>query len=150
MTIIRFMDPPFFGHGISEFERMRRQLDNLLSRKDFTTPFFAGVPVFPPLNIYEDSENIYVRAETAGVTADKVEISVEGDSLVISGERQHTGKDFSYHRQEIETGKFSRAVSLPTKVNVDAVSARLENGILAITLPKSEEVKPKKIAVNVK
>ena len=141
MSIIRFMDPPFFRHGLSDFEKMRRELDRLLQRKDYGMPFFSGTPVFPPLNIYEDNDNIYVRAEAAGVAADKIDISVEGDNLVISGEREHPGEDLSYHRQEIETGKFSRAVTLPTKINIDAVSAKLEHGILAITLPKAEEVK---------
>ena len=149
MSIIRFMDPPFFRHGLSEFERMRREIDKLQQRKDYNMPFFAGTPVFPPLNIYEDNDNIYVRAEAAGVAADKINISVEGDNLIISGEREPQGKDLSYHRQEIETGKFSRAITLPTKINIEAVTAQLKNGILAITLPKAEEVKPKKIAINI-
>ena len=149
MSIIRFMDPPFFRPGLSDFEKMRRQMDKLLQRQDYNTPFFAGTPVFPPLNIYEDNDNIYVKAEAAGVEADKIDISVEGDNLTISGEREHQGKDLSYHRQEIETGKFSRAVTLPTKINIDAVTAKFKNGILAITLPKAEEVKPKKIDVTI-
>ncbi len=149
MSIIRFMDPPFFRPGLSDFERMRREMDKLMQRKDYNTPFSVGTPVFPPLNIYEDNNNIYVKAEAAGVEADKINISVEGDNLTISGEREQQGKDMSYHRQEIETGKFSRAVTLPTKINIDAVTARFKNGILAITLPKAEEVKPKKIEVTI-
>lgn len=149
MSIIRFMDPPVFRYGVSDFEKMRREMDNFLKRTDYKTPFFSSASIFPPLNIYEDNDNIYVRAETAGVNNDNLEISVEGDNLIISGERKHFEKDLSYHRQEIETGKFSRAVTLPTKVQIDAVSAKLEDGILTITLPKAEEVKPKKIEINV-
>ncbi|MEA3546941.1 MAG: Hsp20/alpha crystallin family protein [Thermodesulfobacteriota bacterium] len=149
MSIIRFMDPPFFRQSWPDLERLRQDMDRMVKR---TAAHQAGSQVFPPLNIYEDSDAVFVTAEVAGVVTENIDISVEGETLTISGERKSLPREekSSYHRREIETGKFSRAVALPTKINLEGVSARLQDGILAISLPKAEEVKPKKIAVNVK
>lgn len=152
MSIIRFMDPPFFQHPWNGYEKMRRDMNQILHHIDQepNTPF--GAPVFPPLNIFEDADKILVRAEIAGVPSDNINISVEGETLTISGEKMNPPTDdtISYHRREIETGKFSRAVTLPTKITIEKISAQLRDGILTIALPKAEEAKPKKIAINVK
>ena len=149
MSIIRFMDPPFFRQSWPDLERLRQDMDRMIKR---TTADQSGSQVFPPLNIYEDNDAVFVTAEVAGVVQENIDISVEGETLTISGERQSLPREekSSYHRREIKTGKFSRAVALPTKINLEGVSATLQDGILAISLPKAEEVKPKKIAVNVK
>ena len=149
MSIIRFMDPPFFRQSWPDLERLRQDMDRMLKR---TVDDQAGSLVFPPLNIFEDSDAVFVTAEVAGVIQENIDISIEGETLTISGERKSLPLEekSSYHRREIETGKFSRAVAMPTKINIEGISAGLEDGILAISLPKAEEVKPKKIAVNVK
>ena len=149
MSIIRFMDPPFFRQSWPDLEKLRQDMDRMAQK---TAAYQSESQVFPPLNIYEDSDAIFITAEVAGVVTENIDISVEGETLTITGERKSLPREekSSFHRREIETGKFSRAVALPTKINLDGVSARLQDGILAISLPKAEEVKPKKIAVNVK
>jgi HSP20 family protein len=111
----------------------------------------AGATVFPALNISEDSNNIYVRAEIPGVAANLLDIAIEGDTLTVKGERETCSADdkLSYHRRELECGHFSRAVTLPTKVQVDKVQAKAVDGIVTITLPKVEDVKPRQIKVSV-
>jgi HSP20 family protein len=78
-----------------------------------------------------------------------VDLSVEGDSLTLRGERKipEAGEKVSYHRREREAGVFRRVITLPVKVEADKVRAAMKNGILSVTLPKAAEAKPKQIVV---
>jgi HSP20 family protein len=132
-----------------ELERMRREMDWLtegLTGRLFREPT-AGV--FPLMNVTEDNDNYYVRAELPGLKADELNISVTGDTISISGERKLPVEDekAQYHRREREAGRFSRIVSLPTQVDTGKVQARCADGILTVVLPKAEAAKPKQIAV---
>jgi HSP20 family protein len=132
-----------------ELERMRREMDWLtegLTGGLFREPT-AGV--FPLMNVTEDNDNYYVRAELPGLRADELNISVTGDTISISGERKLPVEDekAQYHRREREAGRFSRIVSLPTQVDTGKVQARCADGILTVVLPKAEAAKPKQIAV---
>ena len=106
--------------------------------------------VYPPLNIYEEADKMVLSAEIPGVKAEDLDISLEGDTLSIQGKRDSREDDFtlSYHRREIESGSFSRAISLPVKVDVERISAKLVNGILTVTLMKAAEATPRQIRVN--
>ncbi|MFA6283320.1 MAG: Hsp20/alpha crystallin family protein [Desulfurivibrionaceae bacterium] len=149
MAIVRFADQKLFRNPWADFERMRRELDALFQG---TGPDSSGrATVFPALNISENSGNLYVRAEIPGVPAGEVEISIEGDTLTIRGERKTctTDEKCSYHRRELECGRFSRAITLPAKVQVDRIEAKAADGIITIILPKAEAVKPRQIKVNV-
>ena len=132
-----------------ELERMRRQMDWLssgLSRGLLGTPA-AGV--FPLMNITEDKDNFFVRAELPGLTAEDLDISVTGDTLTIAGERKLPAEDekAKYHRREREAGRFNRIITLPAQVDTGKVEAHSKDGLLTVTLPKAEAVKPKQIAV---
>ena len=132
-----------------DLERMRRQMDLLtegLTRGIWREPA-AGV--FPLMNVTEDKDNYYVRAELPGLKADELEISVTGDTLSISGERKLAVENdkAQYHRREREAGKFSRIVSLPDQMDTAKVEAHCADGILTVVLPKAEAVKPKQITV---
>ena len=132
-----------------ELERMRRDMDRLsegLTRGLLREPM-AGV--FPLMNVTEDKDNYYVRAELPGMKADDLDISVTGDTLSISGERKIPGEDekAQYHRREREAGQFSRIVSLPAQVDTGKVEARCTDGVLTVVLPRAEAAKPKQIAV---
>lgn len=151
MAIIRFSEQPVFRNPWADFERMRREFDTLFHGMGGSSVARPGATVFPPLNVAEDEQNLYVRAEVPGFKPEDLDLSVEGDTLTIKGERRTTPgvEKFSYHRREIESGRFSRALTLPTRVNPDQISAVAANGILTITLPKAEEVKPRRIEVKV-
>jgi HSP20 family protein len=151
MIYRRVFDFPTFrvSSPFGEVERMRRQMDRLF--EDAMSPHRppqAGV--FPLLNLTEDKDRYYVRAELPGVKADELEIQVTGKNLSISGERKISAEDESarYHRREREAGTFSRMIGLPGEVDTDKVEANLENGILTILVPKAEIAKPKQITVN--
>ncbi|MFO7801088.1 MAG: Hsp20/alpha crystallin family protein [Desulfovermiculus sp.] len=100
---------------------------------------------YPPLNIGEDDSNIYVRAELPGMNIEDVDVTLSEESLIIKGERKaETGR---YFRQERPTGSFQRIINLNVHIERDRVSAKMKDGLLEITLPKAEEVKPKQISI---
>lgn len=148
MALIRFAQQPHLRNPWAEFERIRQGLDEL-SRAFISEVPKARATVFPPLNVYEDTDCLIIKAELPGVKAEDLDISIEGDTLTLQGKRKPRKEDekISYHRREIETGNFSRAIALPTKVDMEDISAKLKNGILVITLQKAAEVKPRRISV---
>jgi HSP20 family protein len=106
---------------------------------------------FPALNLWEDNDNLFVEAELPGLELYDLEIYVNGDNqLTIKGERKRPAVEGgTWHRQERGYGTFSRLIELPQEVNADRVTAEFKNGILTITLPKREEIKPRRIQVKV-
>lgn len=150
MTLLRFNDRSRFRNPWMEFERIRRGLDELSQNAFDNELFKQGRPtVYPPLNILETPDSLIIKAELPGVTADQVDISIEGDTLTLQGNREspQSGKPVSHHRQEIESGNFSRAVGLPVKIDVDSINAKLANGILTITMNKAAETKPRQVKI---
>ncbi len=150
MAFIRFTDRPAFRNPWAEFERIRQGLDELSRSYAEKGRAQLRANVYPPLNISEEADKMVVTAEIPGVRSEDLEISLEGETLSIQGKRSSRQDDFtiSYHRREIESGSFSRAVSLPVKVDVERVSAKLVNGILTVTLMKAAEATPRQIKVN--
>ena len=107
---------------------------------------FAGV--FPPLNVSEDSDNYYVRAEIPGVAADAIEVSLVGRTLTLTGARaESVAEKVSYHRRERNHGTFKRSLMLPGATDPEAVEATFDEGILTVVLPKPLAAKPRTIQV---
>lgn len=106
--------------------------------------------VFPAMNITEDANSYYVRAELPGIKANDLKLTSVNRTLTLTGEREPVSEeDQSVHRQERSWGQFSRSVTLPNEFNADQVTAHVTNGLLTITLPKAEKVKPRSISVQV-
>jgi len=132
----------------TEMNRLGREMDRLFGRGGAVGSQRLGVGVYPALNLWEDDDNLYAEAELPGFCLDDLEIYVTGSQLTIKGERrppEHDGG--TWHRQERSYGKFSRAIELPGEVDGDHVSAEFKNGVLTITLSKSEAIKPRRIEV---
>jgi len=152
MLIRRPFDYPTWGFrgAFEELERMRREMDRLFEGFGGRPlrPFGAGG--FPALNLTEDRDRYYVRAELPGMEAGDLNISVTGNGLSISGERKipAEGQNVRYHRREREAGTFSRMIGLPGEVDPEKVDASLKDGILTVTVPKAEKAKPKQIAIH--
>lgn len=113
--------------------------------------FFSG-DFLPSADVYQDKDNVIVEMDAPGIEADKVDISVENDVLTVCGSREENKevKREDYYRKEVRSGSFSRSIILPMQVKGDEAQAEFKKGVLKITLPKAEEVKPKKIEVKVK
>lgn len=117
------------------------------TRKMFSEGFWA-----PLMDIEETKDDILVKAELPGMKKEEVKIQINNDVLSITGERkrEEETREKTYHRIERAYGKFQRMIRLPTEVDASKVKATFENGVLTIRLPKSEQAKPKEIAIEVK
>lgn len=140
---------PTFDSPFADFDQWRREMQRLLDTVTGDTSPDVGAGVFPPLNITQDSDNFYVRAEVPGVKPDELSISAVRNRVSLAGKRQlpREHERVSYHRKERPEGSFNRTVTLPTEVDAERVAARYTEGILTITLPKAEQAKPRQIAV---
>ena len=129
----------------SPFYDFNRHLNRILDNYAAPLSFSQRRASYPPLNISEDEHNLYVECEIPGLAIEDVEITLVDSSLTIKGElKAGEGK---YYRQERASGVFNRVVTINTDVDRDKVTAVLKNGVLEITLPKAEEVKPKTISI---
>jgi HSP20 family protein len=130
----------------------RREVDRLFDRMFGQAPVASGLWA-PPVDIRETQEELQVIVELPGIRPDDVAVTVENGVLAITGEkRQETqeGKDDAgYHLVERRYGRFERSFTLPRSVQADKVSARFEQGVLTVHLPKAEEAKPKKVHVQI-
>ena len=106
----------------------------------------------PAVDVRQDKDNVIAEFQLPSIDPSKVAVTIENDVLTVSGssEENHEVKREDYYRKEISRGEFSRSIILPMKVQGDRADAAYDKGILTITIPKAEEVKPKKIAVKVK
>jgi len=138
---------------VREMMTLREAMDRLFDDA-FTRPLSLrdGGWSAPAIDMYQTDDEVVVKAALPGFQADDVQINVTGDVLTIRGEVKHEEetKDKSWHLREQRWGSFERSVALPTDVVADKANADFADGILTITLPKAEEVRPKTITVKAK
>lgn len=144
---------------VREMMTLREAMDRLFDDA-FTRPINLrdGGWSSPAVDMYQTDDEVVVKAALPGFKADEVQINVTGDVLTLRGETKQEqektsssqGKDKAWHIREHRWGSFERSIALPTEVTADKAVADFENGILTITLPKAEEVKPKTITVKAK
>ena len=138
---------------VREMMTLREAMDRLFDDA-FTRPINLrdGGWSAPAVDMYQTDDEVVVRAALPGFKADEVQINVTGDVLTLRGELRHQEekKEKAWHIREHRWGSFERSIALPTEVTADKAAAEFENGILTVTLPKAEEVKPKTITVKAK
>jgi HSP20 family protein len=136
-----------------EMMTLREAMDRLFDDA-FTRPFSmtGNLSALPAIDMYQTDDEVVVKAVVPGVKADDVQISVTGDLLTIKGETRlkEETKEKAWHIREQRWGSFERRISLPTDVVADQARADFEDGVLTISLPKAEEVRPKTITVKAK
>ncbi len=129
---------------VDPFSRMTRDLDRLFgtlggsalqpSNSNGNSSRFAA-----PMNVWETEDAFHVETELPGLPMESIDVTATTDSLTIRGERTEQARDnATTHVRERRAGEFERALTLPGEINVDAVEARLEHGVLHVTLPKSD------------
>jgi HSP20 family protein len=126
---------------------MNRLFDETLGQ---TLPSLSERGFSVPVDVRETDESLEIRADLPGVTPEDVDITVTDNTLTVKGEykAEEEREEGRMHVQERRYGSFQRSVSLPTTVNTDAAEAKFEDGVLKVTLPKTEEAKPKRISVH--
>ncbi len=138
-----------------EMSRLRREMDR------FWEDFFGPGPRMPrgwneewipAVDVAESPEKVTVKAEVPGLDPKEIDISLVGDLLTIKGEKksEREEKKENYHLVERSYGSFSRALRLPAVVDADKIEASYDKGVLTVTCPKKEPVKPKAITVKTK
>ncbi len=136
-----------------ELERMRREMDRIWDS------FFERRPArveeeaewLPTLDVSETKDSYVVKAELPGIDPKEIDISLMNDILTIKGEKKQEKeeKEENYHIIERSYGAFTRSVRLPGQVQSDKINATFKNGVLKVTLPKTEEAKKKEIKIKV-
>jgi HSP20 family protein len=133
--------------------QLRKEMDDLWGRffGDTGFPILSEAVWAPAFDVKETKENIVVTTEIPGLSAQEVEVTLSGDMLTIKGEKKHEKeeKDESYHLLERRYGSFSRSIRLTTDVDAKNVEASHKEGVLTISLPKSEKAKEKQIKITV-
>jgi HSP20 family protein len=132
---------------------LREAMDHLFDDA-FTRPLRQGNGYWsvPAVDMYQTDNEIVVKAAIPGAKTEDVQINVTGEVLTIKGDFKSSDetKEKAYHIREQRWGEFERTIALPTDVIADKAKAEFENGILTITLPKAEAVRPKTINIKAK
>ncbi len=139
--IVRYAQPRATLFRGSAFQNPWTGLESEIDRLFETALADVAAPAAPrfAVDLYEDKDNTFVRAELPGVKREDIAVEMIEDYLTINATRKEGEQSFN----------FSRSISIPESVQADKVSAALENGVLTVTLPKQEQAKPRKIAINV-
>ncbi len=125
-----------------ELRRLQEEMDRLAGA------FTPAAASFPAVNLYAGRDGIAVSAELPGVAKDELEIHAHRDTLTLRGTRRPAAEDeAAFHRRERRSGAFTRTIQLPFRVDPERIEARLENGLLQLSLQRPEEDKPRRIEV---
>jgi HSP20 family protein len=136
---------------VTWLDAMDRLLDDAFTRPWGLSQAGRGISA-PSLDMYETDNEVVVKAAVPGMKAEDVQINITGEMLTIKGETKEASevKEKAYHIREQRWGSFERSIELPTQVVSEKAKAEFEDGILTISLPKAEQVKPKTITVKAK
>ncbi len=135
--------------SLADWDVLEDRMQHLMRSMPFLEPSSEAVGMTPRVDFTENDETFTLTAELPGVSPDDVEIEVEGNLLVLRGEKRLEQKR-SHERiqmSERRYGAFERSFSLPTSANVDAVEANFQHGVLRVQIPKREETRGKKIKI---
>lgn len=125
-----------------------RLFDSMIPSFARTIGLSEGAQGGPALNVVEDDDRIYVEAELPGVSMDDIDVAVADSILTISGSRTLSSpEDVNALRQERGNFLFERSIAIPANVKIDEVEARMQNGVLKVTLPKAEQSRTRRVAV---
>ena len=135
---------------LSMFDNMNQIMNTVLNNNNYSQNIRETW--MPPVDINEDNVSFILTADIPGLSKSEIDISVENNTLKLSGAREHKNTDegTEYHYQERNHGKFFRSFKLPLTVDENNISAAFKNGILTVILPKIEEAQPKFRSIKVK
>ena len=154
MALIRYQAPELAPwEAADRWSNLRDDLNSFFELP-FWSSFGRGGQLFtgwsPALDLYQNNDNVVAVIELPGMRKEEIEISLHDGMLTISGERKResSSNGDNAERTERYIGAFRRSIALPTRVDANKVGATYRDGILTVTLPKAEEVKPKQIQVS--
>lgn len=133
---------------VSQFER---EMENLMEQFFASGSVARGVQAFAPrTNVAETDGEYMVEVDLPGIKPEEIHVEMRGNELWLSGERKEEKeeKGKNYRRIEQEYGRFERVIPLAAPVNEEKIAAKYQNGVLTVTIPKSEAVKPKRVPIS--
>ena len=148
MATMRPFGFPGGADPFRELRRLRDEMDRLAGSLAPPSGRPAAAAGFPAVNLHAGRDGVAVVAELPGVEAGDLEVQAHGDTFTIAGTRRPAAEDArAYHRRERRVGAFTRTVQLPFRVDPERVEARLEDGVLRLSLQRPEEDRPRRIAI---
>lgn len=146
--IARRMD---LNQMLGAMDLFRTQMNSLFNDFDRTYsagPWWLTAETYPRTNLYDTGDNLELLAEVPGITKEDLNVKIQGNYLEIRGSsRNDIPEGYTVHRSERGAASFSRSFTLPYEVDANQVNATLKDGLLRMTLPKSEAAKPKQIDI---
>ncbi len=154
MSLIKWRSPNIWDpfRDLEELQReMNRLFDASLSRSVKKGQALSEAVWSPAVDIYDNKDNLIIKADLPGLTQKDINVSVEDDVLSIKGEKkkEQEVKEDNFYRIERVYGSFERSFTLPSNVDAANIKATYKDGVLQLTLPKREETKPKQIKVDI-
>ena len=162
MTLIKWR-PRREWDPFSMMEHLQNRINRAFNSSLSEWPSVAGWGTsFPAADVFQDKDNVIVTAELPGLGEKDLDISITGNTITLKGEKASPSGEGQesevkedgllrngggYHRVERSCGSFQRVIELPVEVNADKAKAKLANGVLTVTLPKSKAVRPRKIEI---
>jgi HSP20 family protein len=150
-TLTRFVP---FRSPLADMAVLQNRLNSIFN--DFATPegereSLAMGNFIPPVDVYEDAQQLVLKLEVPGITQEDLDVRVENQTLTVKGERkfEKDEKEENFHRIERRYGTFTRTFTLPQTVDTNAVKASYDNGVLIVSLAKKEAAKPKQVKVEI-
>lgn len=156
MAIVPWRPKEEWWEQFMDLERIQNEMNRLfnlsLSRGGERDTWLLDRVWGPAVDIYDSKDNVLVKADIPGLSKEDIDVTVDGDTLVIKGEKKQEKevKEKEYIRTERFYGNFHRAIRLPSEIQADKVEATYKNGVLELVLPKSEKAKPKQIKLDIK
>ena len=136
-----------------EMENMSRDMNSLLrgfgGGRSLEPSFAAafGGRGYPRINLREDANNFYLEALLPGIDVKVLDMTVLKNTLTMAGERRNGVDNVTWHRRERGAGRFLRTVDLPADIEGEKVKADYRDGVLYVTLPKTETARPKRVEI---
>jgi HSP20 family protein len=135
-------------HPLDALLDLQRALDARLD-SDWLRGATAGTGAFPPINVFQQGDNLVAILEVPGVDKADLEIQAQDNAIRISGRKNIAYPEgVSVHRRERLTGTFDRTLTVPMQMNADGIKAEYSDGVLALFIPRAEAAKPRTIQIN--
>jgi HSP20 family protein len=135
-------------HPLDALFDLQRALDSRLD-SDWLRGATAGTGAFPPINVFQQGDNLVAILEVPGVDKADLEIQAKDNAIRVSGKKNiNYREDVSLHRRERLTGTFDRTLTVPMQINAEGIKAEYRDGVLALFIPRAEADKPRTIRIN--
>jgi HSP20 family protein len=135
-------------HPLNALFDLQRALESRLD-SDWLRGETAGTGAFPPINVFQQGDNLVAILEVPGVDKSALDIQVKDNAIRVSGKKAFTYPEgVSLHRRERLTGSFDRTLTVPMQINADGIKAEYRDGVLALFIPRAEADKPRTVTIN--